>query len=94
MCANVGYNYAVLSRRNEESTMPRNRLYLSISTGRAGVPVDSARPDSAGMPDNLRGEDDAVRPARRRLTGLLDIFAAFPDDFMRAGRGKQEQKER
>ncbi|SCU74057.1 conserved hypothetical protein [Cupriavidus necator] len=71
--------------------MPRTRLYRTLDTQPDGIPADAACPDSSVPPVTVPGEDDAIKPARRRLTGLLDIFAAFPSDFMSAGRGEQEQ---
>lgn len=35
-----------------------------------------------------------IRPARRPLDGVLKKFAKFGRDFMREGRGEQEQDER
>ncbi|MCC6562520.1 MAG: AbrB/MazE/SpoVT family DNA-binding domain-containing protein [Xanthomonadales bacterium] len=40
------------------------------------------------------GNELRIRPARRSLAGVLDIFAKFSPDFLAAGRGDQEQAER
>jgi len=50
----------------------------------------------ADVPAEAETADDEIRiPAgRRRLTGLLDVFAAFPADFLIDGRGSQAQTER
>jgi len=40
------------------------------------------------------GDELRIRPARRSLAGVLDAFARFSPDFMKHGRGRQEQKER
>ena len=40
------------------------------------------------------GDEIRIRPMRRRLTGTLEKFARFGADFMREGRGDQEQSER
>lgn len=40
------------------------------------------------------GEEIRIRPARRSLEGVLEKFARFDPDFMREGRGDQEQEER
>ena len=41
-----------------------------------------------------QGDEIRIRPARRPLTGVLNKFAQFSDDFMSTGRGDQEQLER
>jgi len=50
----------------------------------------------ADVPAEAEKADDEIRipSSRRRLTGLLDVFAAFPADFLVDGRGSQEQAER
>lgn len=40
------------------------------------------------------GSELRIRPARRSLAGVLDIFAKFSPDFLATGRGDQEQAER
>lgn len=40
------------------------------------------------------GSELRIRPARRSLAGVLDIFAKFSPDFLAEGRGDQEQSER
>ncbi|ANN79129.1 type II toxin-antitoxin system VapB family antitoxin [Bordetella flabilis] len=40
------------------------------------------------------GDELRIRPANRSLAGVLDLFARFSPDFMREGRGDQEQAER
>ncbi|MBK6727174.1 MAG: AbrB/MazE/SpoVT family DNA-binding domain-containing protein [Xanthomonadales bacterium] len=40
------------------------------------------------------GNELRIRPARRSLAGVLDIFAKFSPAFLAAGRGDQEQAER
>ena len=37
------------------------------------------------------GVELRIRPVRRTLAGVLQIFAAFPADFMAEGRAEQEQ---
>jgi antitoxin VapB len=39
------------------------------------------------------GDEVRIRPARRRLTGLADKFAAFSPDFMAEGREVEENQE-
>ncbi|MBY0242648.1 MAG: type II toxin-antitoxin system VapB family antitoxin [Burkholderiaceae bacterium] len=40
------------------------------------------------------GDELRIRPARRRLAGVMKKFAQFGPDFMADGRGEQEQVER
>jgi antitoxin VapB len=40
------------------------------------------------------GDEIRIRPARRRLSGVLEKFARFSPDFMAEGRGRHEQAER
>lgn len=40
------------------------------------------------------GDELRIRPARRSLAGVLNVFARFSPDFMSEGRGDQEQAER
>jgi antitoxin VapB len=40
------------------------------------------------------GDELRIRPARRRLTGVLAKFAAFAGSFMDDGRGEHEQSAR
>ncbi|MBY4897937.1 type II toxin-antitoxin system VapB family antitoxin [Cupriavidus sp. AU9028] len=40
------------------------------------------------------GDELRIRPARRSLAGVLSKFARFSPDFMKEGRGDQEQAER
>lgn len=40
------------------------------------------------------GDEIRIRPARRSLSGVLNKFAKFSQDFMEAGRGDQQQAER
>jgi len=40
------------------------------------------------------GDELRIRPARRPLTGVLEVFARFSPDFMAHGRGQHGQAER
>lgn len=40
------------------------------------------------------GDELRIRPVRRSLSGVLDKFAKFSQDFMAEGRGNQEQAAR
>jgi len=59
------------------------------------IPEDLAATDSDIRAEVEKADDDTRNPSSRRsLTGLLDIFAAFPSDFLVDGRDSQEQTER
>ncbi|MDK3022175.1 AbrB family transcriptional regulator [Cupriavidus taiwanensis] len=55
---------------------------------------DAAQPSAGSAGIASDSSADAAAPVRRSLAGLLDLFAAFPRDFMEAGRPEQEQAER
>ncbi|MBV8270811.1 MAG: AbrB family transcriptional regulator [Cupriavidus sp.] len=59
------------------------------------IPEDLAATET-DIPAEADNADDEIRipSSRRRLTGLLDVFAAFPADFLVDGRGSQEQADR
>lgn len=40
------------------------------------------------------GDELRIRPVRRSLAGVLNVFARFSPDFMEEGRGDQDQAER
>lgn len=40
------------------------------------------------------GEELRIRPAKRKLSGLLERFAAFPDDMFNDGRIREEETQR
>jgi antitoxin VapB len=59
------------------------------------IPSDLAYPDTDMALEIERvGDELRIRPVRKRLTGLLEHFAAFPDDFLSEGRGQQSQSDR
>jgi antitoxin VapB len=41
-----------------------------------------------------QGDEIRIRPARRSLAGVLSKFAAFSPDFLKEGRGNQDQAAR
>ncbi|TDF65256.1 antitoxin [Cupriavidus sp. L7L] len=75
--------------------MPRTRLFRNGNSQAVRIPAELAYPDT-DMPLEIErvGDELRIRPARARLTGVLELFAAFPDDFMATGRGDQSQAER
>ncbi|WP_428979484.1 type II toxin-antitoxin system VapB family antitoxin [Cupriavidus oxalaticus] len=78
-----------------EVTMPFTRIFRNGNSQAVRIPAELAYPDT-DMPLEIEriGDELRIRPARRRLTGLLDVFAAFPDDFMAQAREDQTQAER
>ena len=40
------------------------------------------------------GDELRIRPARKSLAGVMEVFARFSPDFMQEGRGVHEQTER
>jgi antitoxin VapB len=59
------------------------------------IPADLAYPDTDMQLEIERiGDELRIRPARQRLSGLLDVFAMFPADFLDGGREEQDQAER
>jgi antitoxin VapB len=40
------------------------------------------------------GDELRIRPARRSLSGVMELFARFSQEFMAGGRGKHAQRER
>lgn len=40
------------------------------------------------------GDEIRIRPVRKSLAGVLDVFASFSPGFMRDGCGNQEQHDR
>ncbi len=78
-----------------EIPMPFTRIFRNGNSQAVRIPAELAYPDT-DMPLEIEriGDELRIRPARRRLTGLLDAFAAFPDDFMAQGREDQTQAER
>lgn len=72
------------------------RIFRSGNSLAVRIPKDM-------VPDDLPEEAQiewhqgvwTIRPLHRRsLAGLMDVFRAFPDDFMAEGREFHEQKER
>ncbi len=75
--------------------MHRTKLFRLGNSQAVQIPADLAYPDTDTPFEIERiGDELRIRPARKRLTGLLDVFAAFPDDFLAEGRGDQSQGDR
>ncbi|WP_066740215.1 antitoxin [Cupriavidus sp. D384] len=75
--------------------MHRTKLFRNGNSQAVRIPADLAYPDTDTPFEIERvGDELRIRPARQRLTGVLEIFAAFPDDFMADGRGEQSQADR
>ncbi|MDT6961797.1 type II toxin-antitoxin system VapB family antitoxin [Cupriavidus sp. SZY C1] len=75
--------------------MHRTKLFRNGNSQAIRIPADLAYPDT-DIPFEIErvGDELRIRPARRRLTGLLNVFASFPADFMAEGREEQSQSER
>jgi antitoxin VapB len=72
------------------------RIFKSGNSLAVRIPKDM---QPAEIPDEAQIEWRngvwTIKPINRRtLAGLMDVFAAFPPDFMAGGRGLNEQKER
>ncbi|EHP43208.1 hypothetical protein OR16_10514 [Cupriavidus basilensis OR16] len=75
--------------------MHQSRIFRNGNSQAVRIPAELAYPDSDMSVEIERvGDELRIRPARKRLTGLLDVFASFPKDFLAEGRGDQGQAER
>lgn len=75
------------------STLTRN--FKNGNSQAVRIPADLAyeRTDMELEIERI-GDEIRIRPVRRSLEGVLGKFAQFSKDFMKDGRGNQEQKER
>lgn len=75
--------------------MQTTRVFKNGNSQAVRIPADLAfeRTDIELEIERV-GSELRIRPARRSLAGVLDIFAKFSPDFLAAGRGDQEQTER
>ncbi len=75
--------------------MHTTRIFKNGNSQAVRIPADLAyeRTD-IDLEIERKGDEIRIRPARRRLSGVLAKFAKFAPDFMDAGRGDQEQVER
>ncbi|AOK57795.1 type II toxin-antitoxin system VapB family antitoxin [Burkholderia ubonensis] len=71
------------------------RLFKSGNSQAVQIPADLAYERSDIELEIERvGDEIRIRPARRRLVGVLEKFAKFGPDFMADGRGEQEHAKR
>jgi len=75
--------------------MQTTRVFKNGNSQAVRIPAAIAYP---GMDMELEieriGDELRMRPVRRNLSDALSIFASFSEDFMREGRGSQEQSPR
>lgn len=73
----------------------QTRIFKSGNSLAVRIPKDLAFMETTGEVTIERmGDGLLIRPARRKLTGLMDKFAAFSPDFMAEGRELHEEHER
>ncbi|KWK75453.1 AbrB family transcriptional regulator [Burkholderia ubonensis] len=71
------------------------RMFTSGNSQAVCIPADLAYERSDIELEIERvGDEIRIRPARRRLAGVLEKFAKFGPDFMADGRGEQEHAKR
>ncbi|NYZ17009.1 AbrB/MazE/SpoVT family DNA-binding domain-containing protein [Azospirillum sp. RWY-5-1] len=73
--------------------MAITRVFRNGNSQAVRIPADLAF-DRNDLEIERVGDELRIRPVPRRLDGLLGKLAAFSDDFMRDGRGEQDQAER
>jgi len=75
--------------------MKTTRAFKNGNSQAVRIPADLAyETTDIELEIERHGEEIRIRPVRRSLAGVLNIFAQFSPDFMAAGRGDQEQAER
>ena len=78
-----------------EPGMTLMRIFRNGNSQAVRIPAELAyeRSDMEVEIDRV-GDELHIRPARRTLTGVLDKFARFSQDFMAEGRGENVEGER
>jgi len=75
--------------------MQTTRAFKNGNSQAVRIPAAIAYPDMDMELEIERiGDELRLRPVRHNLGDVLSIFASFSDDFMRDGRGSQEQAPR
>jgi antitoxin VapB len=91
----VVYTVMTAYRRQSLSTAT-TRIFKSGNSLAVRIPKDmqpAAMPDEAQI--EWRNGVWTIKPINKRsLAGLMDVFGAFPADFMAGGRAPREQKPR
>lgn len=75
--------------------MHTTRIFKNGNSQAVRIPADMAyeRTDME-LEIERNGDEIRIRPARRSLSGVLNKFAEFSQDFMADGRGNQDQLDR
>lgn len=75
--------------------MQTAKLFKNGNSQAVRIPADLAY-ERLDVPLTIErvGDELRIRPAGKSLKGVMKKFAAFPLDFMEAGRGAQGQRER
>ena len=75
--------------------MHATKIFRNGNSQAVRIPVELAydRTDVEMLIERV-GDELRIRPARKPLTGLLEVFARFSPEFMANGRGEHEQHER
>jgi len=72
--------------------MQTTRVFKNGNSQAVRIPAAIAYPDTEMELEIERiGDELRLRPVRHDLSDVLSIFASFSGDFMREGRGSQEQ---
>ena len=75
--------------------MPTTRLFKNGNSQAVRIPAELAFPTSdMELVIERVGEELRIRPARRRISHVMQALASFSPDFMEGGRSEQEQAER
>ena len=75
--------------------MTTTRLFKNGNSQAVRIPAELAyRNWELDLEIERHGEELRIRPARRRLTGVLKKLARFSADFMKDGRGRSREGER
>jgi len=75
--------------------MKTTRAFKNGNSQAVRIPAALAYPETdMDLEIERIGDELRIRPVRRSLADVLDIFASFSDDFMAEGRGNHEQAPR
>ena len=75
--------------------MTTTRIFKSGNSQAVRIPSDLAYSrNDIELEIERVGDEIRIRPAAKKLTGVLAKFGKFSSDFMQEGRGKNEEAER
>ena len=75
--------------------MTTTRIFKSGNSQAVRIPSDIAYSrNDLELEIERVGDEIRIRPAAKKLTGVLIKFGKFSSDFMQEGRGKNEETER